>query len=223
MVLINFIHRINPFKEINMKKFTGFLATFALILISSTAFAQDPAPAPAATTLAPTASGLFGKGRMMLGGEITYSSTSTTVSANGTDTDTDSSTLKFAPTFGYFIIPNIAIIGQITYQSESVEDNDSSTIGLNVGARYYMAMGKFNVYGGAMLGYTTTDLGNDTTASGFQINVHGGALYMLGANWGVDAGLQITYTIGDMEMAGNSADLTALHFALGYFGVQVFF
>ena len=210
-----------------MKKFTGFLAAFALILISTNALAQAPAPPPAGastTTPAPAAAGsLFGKGRMMVGGEVTYSSTSTTLTVSGNDTDTDSSTLRFAPTFGYFIMPNIAIIGQLIYQSDSVDDDDSSTFGLGVGARYYMAMGKFNVYGGAMLGYTTTDLGNDTTASGFQINIHGGGLYMLGPNWGVDAGLQITYTIGDMEMGGNSADLTSLNFLLGYLGVQVFF
>jgi Outer membrane protein beta-barrel domain len=206
-----------------MKRFTGFLATFALVLISSTAFAQDLATAPAGAATPAAPSGLFGKGRMMVGGEISYTSGTSTMDAGGTSVDTDYSTLKFAPTFGYFVIPNIAVIGQLTYQSDSMGDSDQSTVGLSVGARYYMAMGKFNVYGGGMLGYSSVDYGGDTTASGFVINIHGGALYMLGANWGVDAGLQIVYATGEMENSGSTADISDLSFALGYFGVQVFF
>ncbi|MBU1239139.1 outer membrane beta-barrel protein [Myxococcota bacterium] len=210
-----------------MKKVFGFFAVLAMVFVTSPVFAQDtaapaaaPAATPAASSTAPAVGGLFGKGRMMVGGNISYNST--TISPDEGD-DQDTTTLKFAPFFGYFIMPNIAIIGSLSYQTDDDGgDDDMVTISLNVGARYYHAMGKFNVYGGAMLGYMSMEQG-DYSLSGFGLNVHGGALYMLGPNWGVDAGLQIQYYMGSADMGGASMDLTMTSFALGYFGIQAFF
>ncbi len=207
-----------------MKKTFGFATLFALIFAASTAFAQTNAPAATpATAAAPSSAGIFNTGRMMVGGTISYSSDTVSYDVDGMDDD-ELSTLRFAPFFGYFIMPNLAIIGQLTYQSQdNGGPDDTVTIGLAVGARYYYPVAdKINLYGGGMLGYQSVDYGS-MDMSGFGINLHGGALYMLGPNWGVDAGLMIQYYMGSADAGGNSVDISMTSFAIGYFGMQAFF
>lgn len=118
-------------------------------------------------------------------------------------TKTDGFTL--APGLGYFVTDNIAIEGQLSYESEKVDtgagETKSNGFGIAAGARYFWTpASQFSLSVGANLSYMSTKVdngGGDVTTKEIGFNVP------LGLHYFVSNDFAITSTWGGLGYSSN--------------------
>jgi len=199
-----------------MKKFITLFTILFSMAFAGSAMAQDPVAAPAGGGLDLKAGTMFG------GGTIGFSKTTTSFDFAGAE-DIKLTTIEFAPSFGYFVTPEIAAIGTLIYRIlDNGGPDDQTTTGLYAGARYHMPMGKLYLFGQGELGLEMVSEGDtDATAYGLRLGV--GILYPFNPHVAVEAGLKFTYMMGSMDNGADSVDLSMTSFGLGYFGFVGYF
>jgi len=200
-----------------MKKFITLFTVLFTMAFAGSALAQDPAPAPDAAP----AGGLDLKaGTIFAGGSIGYFSQ--TYSPDEGD-DIEMSKIEFAPSVGYFISPELAVLGTLVYRSEDDGgEDDRSTIGFYAGARYHMPMGPVYLWGSGELGLEMISEGDlDFTHYGLRLGA--GILYPFNPHVALEAGLKFSYMMGTMEMGDAEADYSFTDIGLGYFGIVGYF
>lgn len=196
-----------------MKKLLTVLTVLFSMTFAGAAFAEEPVAAPAG--------GLNLKaGTIFAGGTIGYFST--TVSPDEGD-DVEMSSIIFSPSVGYFVTPELAAMGTLTYRSDSEGDDDQSTIGLWAGAKYHMPMGPVYLWGSGELGLEMIGTeGLDRTQYGLRLGV--GILYAFNPHVALEAGLKFTYLMGSWEADGGlEGDYSVTDLGLGYLGFVGFF
>jgi len=161
-------------------------------------------------------------GTMMFGGTVFYQQR--TISRDN-DTNETIKTMSFAPTLGYFIVSNVAILASFNYTTAESDGStaDSDTIGIGFGAGFYIPKGVVCFYMSALFDFESTDYGNNNGYTAYGISLKAGALFMMGRNWGLDAGVKFSYLMGSTEVNDNKTDSSFNDFTIGYFGVQAFF
>ncbi|MBU1219162.1 porin family protein [Myxococcota bacterium] len=172
----------------------------------------------------------FRTGTMFIGGEVSFSDVKTEIDTDSDiigDDKTDKTKIKISPVIGYFLNPNIALWGQLTF--EDVE-NESRTYGVMVGLDYYVSVSpRVFLYVGAGVGFAKGELEDDETKIQTYIAaVHGGVLFMLNKHVGFNAGLSFKYLDGESEsdvaiIGKVESDVTSREIGAGYFGVKAFF
>ncbi|PKN45963.1 MAG: hypothetical protein CVU59_07510 [Deltaproteobacteria bacterium HGW-Deltaproteobacteria-17] len=195
-----------------MKKFITLFTVLFSMAFAGSAMAQDPVAAPAG--------GLDLKvGTLFAGGTVGFSKW--TISPDEGE-DQELTTIEFAPSFGYFVTPEIAAMGTLIYRSQDDGNDDASTIGFYAGARYHMPMGKLYLWGSGELGLEMQSQGDlDMTQYGLRLGV--GILYPFNPHVALEAGLKFSYMMGSWEMGGADGDYTYTNFGLGYFGFVGYF
>ncbi len=182
-------------------------------------------------------------GTMLAGGFVTFSWSKESVD-DLQDTKVTEQILGFSPTVGYFVYPNLALMVSVNYTKEDAESRMASgdtvektdLLGAMGGVRYYIPTGKIYLYAGFLAGMyqketettieSVVDIETTLKTKGYQFNLHGGILYMITRNIGLELGVQFIYTRGEVdgETAGEqNQDLTDYSLALGYFGIQALF
>ncbi len=196
-----------------MKKLLTVLTVLFSMTFAGVALAEEPVAAPAG--------GLDLKaGTLFAGGTIGYFSQTTSPDEGD---DVEMSSLIFSPSVGYFITPELAAMGTLTYRSDSDGDDDMSTIGLWAGAKYHMPMGPVYLWGSGELGLEMMSTeGMDMTHYGLRLGV--GILYPFNPHVALEAGLKFSYLMGSWEAEGGfDGDYTRTELGIGYLGFVGFF
>ncbi|MBU1240834.1 hypothetical protein KKF84_02260 [Myxococcota bacterium] len=207
--------------------FSLFLLTVSIPVAGATQFKADVIP----------------QGTMLAGGFVTFSWSKESID-DQQDTKVTEQILGFSPMAGIFVYPNLALMVSVNLSREEAESRLQSTstiektdmYGAMGGIRYYIPTGKIYLYAGLMGGMykkeaqtkldDIVDVESTLKTKGYQFNLHGGILYMLTKNIGLELGVQFIYTKGEVDgetPTEQNQDLTDYSFALGYFGIQALF
>jgi Outer membrane protein beta-barrel domain len=188
---------------------------------------------------------VIASGTMLAGGFVTFSWSEESID-NLQNSEQTEKILGFSPTVGYFIFPNLALMGSLNYTRETAElrletgdtIEEKDLKGAMMGLRYYLPTGNIYLYGGVMAGMyeeeVESELNADTINStismiktkGYQVSLQAGLLYMVSRNIGLELGVQFHYTNGEVDGDTDleqDQKLTDYSFALGYFGIQALF
>lgn len=152
----------------------------------------------------------------------------------GTTKEGDVKTTGFEinPMVGFFVTDNIAVGGQIGYESDKTDNDGTTTFEentLSIGAfgRYYFTPANdFSLFGHLGLNYFTTDHGDaDYKTNGFNLGLRPGINYFLSENWAIEAtfgNLGFTSQKDDTDGAENETsfglewDMRAIGFGMTY-------
>jgi outer membrane protein with beta-barrel domain len=131
-------------------------------------------------------------GNMMLGGTLSFYSTSIQGASDYKNTGT-----SFSPSFGYFIADNIAVGGNISIGSATTDNGFSKTVQTSFGigpfARYYKftSSENFAFFAQAQILYSSgktkvTPAGTDSKSSTISFSVAPGFAYFFTKHWAFD-------------------------------------
>ena len=128
--------------------------------------------------------------------------------------------LRAIPSFGYFIMDNLALSGGLIFGMGfgDLYENSMTDLGFGLGTEYYIPMGSMVIHAGAALGMQFMIPEEGDTVKILAIQVPLGILFPLNAHLGLDVGVQIHYL---MSLEDNGASM--LHVPIGYLGVKGFF
>jgi hypothetical protein len=188
-------------KEVVMKK---FLMVGMILALAAPAFAQEGG---LQTT----------KGTMQLGGMAGF------VIHTEMPDQGDSQTgfrLDVMPNVGYFLADNLELQGALLFDMGfgDLYENDSKLLGFAVGARYFIPMGSFDLYLGALIGMGFNIPKEGDTTKALSINVPVGLAIPLNTHVALDLGTQITYNMSLEDGGGSSLEIP-----IGFLGVEGFF
>ena len=151
------------------------------------------------------------RGSMTAGGEISYSSVKTIPDQGESTTQ---SLLIISPSFGYFISPNFAFTGQITY-AESLSAYDK--IGLSAGLKFVQPILNLYIFVDMQSGFGRLRGNNGADdINQFSLIAKGGVLYPFNRYVALETGIKMQY-----DFNGDAADQMTISF--GYFGLSAFF
>ena len=157
-----------------------------LILVSVSVFAQSP----------------ISKGTIMLNGNMYYSSQSYD------NLDITYSTLRINPQAGYFIIDNLALNLDLSYEKIDI-GIDISRYGIGPNLRYYFDLKKYFPF--ISMGYSFTSSsqdGSDYKQTGNQYILGAGISYLITKNVAVEASLNYKFDEVKREYSGLYSDET---------------
>ena len=179
-------------------------AVLCVVLLATPAFAQDPQ----ITTKA---------GTMSMGGALTFDIDMLIPDQGDSTTGFQ---LNVLPTFGYFLMDNLALEGGLLFNMGfgDLYEDAGMNLGFGVGAKYYIPMGRMAIYVGAGLGMSFYVPEEGDTQKSLAIAVPAGILYAMNQWVALDLGLRFSYTMS-LEDGGASY----MTIPIGYFGVQAFF
>lgn len=167
-----------------MRRHLTILAGLALLLAPALAFGQ----------IKLQKARFAQKGKFHIGGGISYLNGKSQVTEPNKGDEDGMSTLKFAPTVGYFVIPGLEIGGTIQYDSttlspEKGDDSSSSRFWLGPHVAYYHKVSPVVFpYGRAKLMYL---LSSDDDAWGDGIDKEGGYEFRVGAGVAIPIGHKV--------------------------------
>jgi len=124
----------------------------------------------------------FNKGVYTLSGEATYMNSSQTYDWTGSDQTVENTNISFTPSFGYFIINDLELRGNLTflYNEFSIDNGSINTFlrrySIGAGIKYYFRMSKISPFISADYSYSNVTTGN---ADGNRFTFAGGANYFL--------------------------------------------
>ena len=145
--------------------------------------------------------------------------------------DSDSSDFNFSPAVGYMMNDNIALEAGLSFGgATAADDSEVSTVGINVGARWFMTPGeKFSLSVGAGLGYGTATASatglDDFTVNMISFAVSPAVNYWVSDSFGLVATVAaLSYTSTEADVAGAEAatefglnvDLSDINFGMVY-------
>ena len=177
----------------------------------------------------------FGKkGKITFGGFAGYSMETFEIDAEGAKEE-KTSTLKFAPAIGFFLMNNIEVGGILDYHSvtEEVGDSDSTTSGYGLAGflnYHYLLSGTMFFTAGGKLGYASElvqEKDPEITAAGPYFGIKAGVTQTFGGKFGgwIFAGASYDYymitTSTDIDGAEDQ-DATRTDLTVGT-GLGVFF
>ncbi len=206
-----------------MKTLTSTLILTFLMVLSSAAFAQKAPPT-------------LKQGTFLFGGSIGFSKSNTdydhTYEFGGVtstaSSEMDITTISFLPSVGWFFKDTLMLFGSFgfTKKTQKATDTNGDTSKENItenvielGIRKYASQGTFCLYGGVSVGIRESEPFGYFDLDEKFLSVHGGALYMLSPSLGLDLGLKLSYSDGDV----NSTGLKVYSVTFGYLGIQAFF
>jgi hypothetical protein len=171
--------------------------------------------------------GLFSPNRIYFGGELSYLHQSSTQDDGNNSVDFTTTVFTISPMFGFFLIENIAIYAQLSLRKTQTKGDGYNNTDTNelfeAGARYFFPNGKLNFYAGGSVGFSTEDFGLLELDQKF-ISLHGGLLYMVTGNIGINLGMKFQFGMGSINLSGISdTDTTAMRLQIGYLGVLAFY
>ncbi len=165
--------------------------------------------------------GNIGVGKFILGGEIYYYTQDT---EGENQWDDEIKEISFSPFLGYFFKENLAVVGKLNYIDYERNNNDSDSMGLGAGLRYFLPLGSFYLYFGGMLELLNEDYEvGDYNVFMYGLSFQAGLIYMITKNFGISAGVEAAYLAGEREWQDWDEDIDRTYFKLGYLGVQGFF
>jgi len=179
------------------------LMVFALVALPATASAQEYP---------------VDRGSMVLGGSVSWTSSGGDLYENS-DGDRLNS-LLLNPEVMYFVMPGLAIGGELYVERASQGDFDATTIAVGPQISYYFGGPTSSVYPflSAMVGYA--DMSSDAfDASGLAFGFTGGAAFMLSRSVALTAGA--TYQLQNLSVDQLDESVDSNAFAL-QLGVQAF-
>lgn len=168
-------------------------------------------------------------GNMMVGGELSFRSTS----AEG-NSDYQNSGIAFSPSFGYFISDNLAVGAGLSLGSGTTDTGANKTVTSSFGfgpfARYYKFTSNenFAFYGQAQFFYNSERAdftpGGETKSQEITFSIAPGFSYFFTEHWAIDlsiAGLVIRSSDPNKDNANDKTttirfDLTSLAPSLGF-------
>ncbi len=162
------------------------------------------------------------KGNMYIGGGLSFTSFSGDLYEVGDDSP---SSFQIYPEFYYFLQNNLAVGGTVGYSKYSLGDYSDSEMGFGVGGKYYFnlnselteAKGAILPYAAANFMYVSMkedDGTNEIKHTGYDINLAGGAVYMLSNSVGAYG--QVGYTMESRSPEeGDSVDGAHFGFMIG--------
>lgn len=137
-------------------------------------------------------------------------------------------TFSIMPSFGYYIIDNLAVgvlanYASTTIKNDGFKDTSSSLALMPFGSYYFPVEGNFRpaVQFGAGLASTAYGSNDENKFSGFVVNFGGGASYFLNDKIAVDFGL--SYTSGTLKNKENSDYEIDQNNLAGSIGLSLFF
>ena len=156
------------------------------------------------------------KGTMQLGGTATFD---IEVVMPDEGDNTTGFSLNLAPSFGYFIMDNLQLFGQLSFHMGFGDlFDDSKTFGLGVGAKYFLPLGSLVGYAGLGVGLDLHMPDGGDTMKYLPISVPLGILLPFNRHVALDLGTRLTYTL-----ALDDGGASKFHVPIGYLGVQAFF
>jgi hypothetical protein len=165
-------------------------------------------------------------GNIMLGGD--FSITSSKQETGGEDIKT--TTFEFSPSAGYFVIDNLAVGLDLSFSSETQEDDKESSFLVGPFARYYKFTSneKFAFYGqtGFMFGSLKDepDGADETKGSLFNFYISPGFSYFFNEKWALDLRLQgISYTSYDPNKDNDDDKRSEFTFGVEFFNPSLGF
>ncbi len=177
------------------------------------------------------------KGKIVLSGAAGLSvaaQTQTPEYDGETGDDLKITTIQFMPTFGYFIIDNLAVglmgnISSTAYKNEDGDKQNISTIFIAPTAKYYFMEGKIKPFAQVAVGlssmtnkYTPKDGDNEKDKfSGLVFGGGGGVAFFLNDNVSIDAGLN--YFRSNMKNSDDDKYKEKQGTFSGVIGVSVYF
>lgn len=160
---------------------------------------------------------------MMLGGTVEFSSRS-----HQSGSLSDASGFTFAPSFGYFIVDNLAAGAVITLESSRLGTGAAKTVNSSFGfgpfVRYYKFTSneKFAFFGNADLTFSTGKYdppsGNVTHRNGIRFAVSPGAAYFINEHWA----MELSFSLFSISSTDPDTDTDDDKFTSVYFGVDSF-
>ena len=158
-------------------------------------------------TISMSAQEQFKKGVYSLGGSISLSSQNN--SSNGNSSSVTSFT--FLPSGSYFIIDQIELTIGPTYLRES-SGPTFTTLGLDLGIRYYFSNDKFTPFIGAGTGMRWSAInGNSYSLPTTNIGVIGGIEAFLSNSVALEPAISYSY----VNMSANSMTINGIQFRVG--------
>ena len=147
----------------------------------------------------------FAKSDIYMSGTVGFNSASSG--------DADSSDFNFSPAVGYMMSDNIALEAGLSFGgATAADDSEISTVGLNVGARWFMTPGeKFSLSVGVGFGYGTATASatgvDDVTATGISFAVAPAINYWVSDSFGLVATVAaLSYNSSELDIDGAEAD-----------------
>lgn len=125
---------------------------------------------------------------------------------------------EIMPRVGFFVSENIAIGGQIGYESTKVDNGvaDATTNALSIGAfgRYYMTPASdFSLFGQLGVNYRTAEDAAEVKTNGFEVALAPGVSYFLSDNWAIEASIGVLGFSSEKEDVDGAENRTT--FGLG--------
>ncbi|MBK6543989.1 MAG: porin family protein [Saprospiraceae bacterium] len=166
----------------------------------------------------------YAQGKLFLGVDLGFSSQD-----NGFNGGHETSEFVIAPSLGYWLSDNMAIVGRVGYASHDNKTDDVKTSGFGIGAelRYGWHLGDntfLYLAPGARYGSEKTEFaGGDATTTEFQIAIRPGVDYKIADKWSIDAHFgSLGYTsqspeVGDaVSSFGLDLSMSAISFGIWY-------
>jgi len=186
------------------------VTVFALAMICSGAFAQ------------------FNQGRYLVGGALSLTATTEKSQSGGTTTTVGKNTdFTFTPTFGYFVIDNLAVGAAIDASVQSFKadgsssKNSASVTTIDPFVRYYLDPGIFFQgrigFGGASYKNTTGSTTTTSKGSVFSWDIGAGYAYFLTDNVAVEPLIKYGVQSVKAKNAGDSKTTNGgIQFQIGF-------
>ena len=162
-------------------------------------------------------------GTMMLGGTVEFSSRS-----YQSGSSSDAAGFTFAPSFGYFIVDNLAVGAVITLESSRLGTGAAKSVNSSFGfgpfVRYYKFTSneKFAFFGNADLSFSSGKYdppsGNVIRGNGIRFAVSPGATYFLNEHWAMELSFSL-FSISSTDPNTESDDdkFTSVSFGVDSF------
>jgi opacity protein-like surface antigen len=157
-----------------------------LVLVPASVFAQSP----------------ISKGTIILNGNLYYSSQSYD------NSDISYSTLRINPQVGFFIVDNLALNLDLSYEKIDI-GIDISRYGIGPNLRYYFDLEKYFPF--ISIGYSFTSSsqdGGDYKQTGNQYILGAGISYLITKNVAIEASINYKFDQEDREYPGFFSDET---------------
>lgn len=157
------------------------------------------------------------RGSLRIGGNASFSSTGTSV--NGTDEDDRLTQLAIAPQIEFFVVPGLALGGELVLSRLSDGDDSFTAYGLGPAITYFFGSGPRSVWpfigGSLQFQWASSDGDDDPSIRGYRGEA--GALFMASDAVGFDAAFYYQF----LERESDLVDVESDSFGLAI-GVSAF-
>ncbi len=154
------------------------------------------------------------RGSILVSGSASFGRSEVEVS----DIETEVTRFSLNPNILYFVIPNLAVGGELSYSRASVDDNDSSSWLLGPAARLYFGDARATAlpYIGAGFGFGSSDSGNDEDADVFSVSGVAGVTWMVSRQVGLTSEVFLQRSSIDLPVGPGDVKQKQLDYGLRF-------